>query len=229
MRLAALASLWAAATLPACGLSRSDLEPSDAASDAGPADPELFGAPLVFAPTSQGFGLNAVLAGGPPSELRAQVRAVGESWSAAMPPSVSAGDVAEWSLDNLRAGAPHEYRIVADRNGEESTLATGTAVTRRPSGSTFSFALLTDSHVSPRQVAPGDLSTIDFTEQTLLAVARDIAAGNPDFMVNLGDMLDFHMFGFNLPPPDGSWTRLGYLNYRRLFGDTLGNTLRTFP
>jgi hypothetical protein len=35
-------------------------------------------------------------------------------------------------------------------------------------------------------------------------------------------MLDFHVFGFNDPPPDSSWTRLAYLDYRRMLGDTLG-------
>jgi hypothetical protein len=65
-------------------------------------------------------------------------------------------------------------------------------------------------------------------EQTLLLVANAIRADNPDFILNLGDVLDFHQFGFNVPPPDGSWTRLGYLNYRRLLGDMLGNTSHFF-
>jgi predicted phosphodiesterase len=60
-------------------------------------------------------------------------------------------------------------------------------------------------------------------ESTLLQVAAEMALSNPDFSVNLGDMLDFHPFGFNSPPPDGLYTRLGYLNYRRLLGDALGN------
>ena len=38
-------------------------------------------------------------------------------------------------------------------------------------------------------------------------------------MINLGDMLDFHLFGFNDPPPVEAWARLGYLGYRRLLGD----------
>jgi hypothetical protein len=44
----------------------------------------------------------------------------------------------------------------------------------------------------------------------------------------LGDMLDYHLFGFNAPPPDSSWARLGYLNYRRLLGDTVGQAAH-FP
>jgi hypothetical protein len=36
-------------------------------------------------------------------------------------------------------------------------------------------------------------------------------------------MLDFHLFGFNEPPPSSSWSRLAYLNYRRLLGHASGN------
>ncbi len=37
-------------------------------------------------------------------------------------------------------------------------------------------------------------------------------------------MLDFHQYGFNTPPPDGSITRQAYLNYRTTLGGLLGNT-----
>jgi 3',5'-cyclic AMP phosphodiesterase CpdA len=65
-------------------------------------------------------------------------------------------------------------------------------------------------------------------ESTLLAVTAEVQAANPDFVINLGDMLDYHLFGFNAPPPDASWARLGYLNYRRLLGDTVGHAAH-FP
>jgi 3',5'-cyclic AMP phosphodiesterase CpdA len=42
-------------------------------------------------------------------------------------------------------------------------------------------------------------------------------------MVNLGDVLDFHQYGFNDPPPDKSIARAAYLNYRALLGDTTAN------
>jgi 3',5'-cyclic AMP phosphodiesterase CpdA len=51
-----------------------------------------------------------------------------------------------------------------------------------------------------------------------------MGAAAPDFLVNLGDMLDFHQYGFNVPPPDGSITRLAYLNYRSTLGALLGST-----
>jgi 3',5'-cyclic AMP phosphodiesterase CpdA len=105
-------------------------------------------------------------------------------------------------------------------------------VTTRPAGSAFSFAVLTDSHIPPRDPLPTGThvgSDIDADmETTLLAVTRDVAAGDPDFLVNMGDMLDFHVFGFNDPPPTSNWSRLGYQNYRRLLGDTLGRAAH-FP
>ena len=43
-------------------------------------------------------------------------------------------------------------------------------------------------------------------ESTLRAVTADMAAANADFIVDMGDLLDYHLFGFNAPPPD---TRVG--------------------
>jgi hypothetical protein len=59
-------------------------------------------------------------------------------------------------------------------------------------------------------------------------VTADVAAANPDFIVDLGDLLDYHVFGFNTPPPDSAWARLAYLNFRRMMGDTLGHAAH-FP
>ena len=44
----------------------------------------------------------------------------------------------------------------------------------------------------------------------------------------MGDLLDYHLFGFNDPPPDSAWARLAYLNYRRMMGDTIGRAAH-FP
>jgi len=182
----------------------------------------LYGAPLPFAPTATGFGLNVVLAAGAPADLRARVRTEDdeEAWSELFVPDVVAFDVAEWLIEDLDAGTEYEYQVL--EAGSNSPLYAGRVVTQRPPGEAFGFAVVTDTHIAPRTVAAGDLSTVDFQEQTLFAVADNLGADAPDFIVNLGDMLDFHMFGFNVPPPDASWTRLGYLNYRRLFRDTLG-------
>ena len=198
--------------------------PVDANEEAAPPDlVELFGAPLIFAPTASTFGLNVVVSNGDPSELRARVRAPGaETWTEAAAPDVPAADIAQWEIGGLDAGTLYEYEIVAAQNEAGRPLFSGTAMTQREPGKRFAFAMLTDPHIAPRDPVPTDLQTNSSPEETLLQVARDIRVGHPDFMINGGDMLDFHQFGFNLPPPDGSWTRLGYLNYRRLLGNTLG-------
>lgn len=184
----------------------------------------LMGSPLLFAPTATGFGLNAVVVNGDPASLRASVRAAGESaWRDAGLASFPAADVAEWRVEGLEPASSYEYQVTHPSVEGETVLGSGRLTTQRPPGDPFTFALLTDTHVPPRELEPDDLSTNDFMEDTLLQVAPDILVSHPDFMMNLGDTLDFHLFGFNTPPPDPSWTRLGYLNYRRLLTDTLAN------
>lgn len=200
--------------------------------DARPPDAsglELIGAPLVFAPTPEGFGVNVVLRSGDPSTLRLWVREEGAlQWSDIGPPSHRTEDVAQWSVQGLEAGRRHEYRIAAPG----LSLYSGTAMTARPPGTPFRFALITDTHVVPRDPVPAPTFVgTDFggvQESTLLSVTSEVRAGQPDFLLNLGDTLDFHAFGFNEPPPDGVYTKLGYLNYRRLLGDTLGHVAH-FP
>ena len=181
-------------------------------------DPVLLGAPLTFNPTGSGFALNAVLAKGNPSSLRAHVRAQGAAtWEGAATFEVRGGDVAQWSFDGLGAGARYDYEILAAGASGDTSLYSGSTVTQRQPGDSFTFALISDSHIG------ADLS---YTNQgkpaTLKAVSAEAGAVSPDFIVNLGDMLDFHEYGFNDPPPSGSVTRLAYLNYRTLLGDTLG-------
>jgi len=204
--------------------------PVDATDEVAPPTPvELVGAPLVFAPTASSFGLNVVVSNGDPSELRARVRAPGaETWTDAALPELPAPDIAQWRCDGLSAGTLYEYEIVVAQNEAGRPLFSGTAMTQREPGERFAFAMLTDSHIAPRNEVPIDLQTNGFAEDTLLQVARDIREGHPDFIIHGGDMLDFHQFGFNLPPPDEFWTRMGYLNYRRLLADTLGEAAH-FP
>jgi hypothetical protein len=99
-------------------------------------------------------------------------------------------------------------------------------VTARDPGATFKFAVLADSHIEPRDPVPPGSTVINdsygFMESTLAAVTTDVAQSDPDFIVDVGDLLDYHLFGFNTPPPDASWARLAYLNFRRMMGDTLG-------
>ena len=166
---------------------------------------------------------------GNPSALRARVRdeAVVD-WTDVGAPSSPASDIAQWSVSGLAPGRRYAYQVLATGGGQERTLYAGSAVTTRAPGASFNFALIADSHIEPPNPIPDGTTIVpppwDFEESTLLSVASDIQQGNPDFMLSLGDMLDYHIFGFDDPPPDSSWARLGYLDYRRMLGDTLGHT-----
>jgi 3',5'-cyclic AMP phosphodiesterase CpdA len=191
----------------------------------GVAPPEmaLVGAPMVFAPTAFGFSLSVVSATGDAAPLRAFARPVsGGDWSVDTTRDYPTADAVEFTFLGLTPGTVYEYRVILPVEGDDDLeLATGRVTTQRPPGQDFTFALITDTHIPPRSYVPTGMDTENTFESTLAAVAQDIAAANPDFLMNLGDMLDFHMFGFNDPPPDSSWTRFGYLNYRRLFGSSL--------
>jgi hypothetical protein len=200
---------------------------SDADVDAGDAGSnfELNGAPLIFSPTKRGFGLNVVLARGDPSQLALFVRKSGAvAWQANQLPTVPASDIAQWTIDTLESGQQYEYQVSTPGQVPTTPLYSGTATTQRELGATFTFALITDNHIEPPEAAVIG----DYGLRTMPDVARDVGASKPDFLLNLGDMLDFHSFGFNLPPPDGSYTKHAYLSYRRLLGDTLGNAAH-FP
>jgi hypothetical protein len=195
----------------------------------------LLGAPMVSTPTPHGFTLDTVLRAGDPARLQARVRAQGEAtWIEEGPATVVAPDLARWSVNGLAAGQRYEYEVQAASAGavEPRTLYAGSAVTARPAGTPFTFALIADTHIEPRDPIPEGQTIPDDTwgvhETNMLSVMREIPASEPDFLINLGDMLDYHLFGFNDPPPDSAWARLGYLNYRRMLGDVLGQTAH-FP
>lgn len=198
------------------------------AADAGPVDAAfaLLGPPLVFAPTASGFGLNAVVRNGDPATLELQVQPAHDAGWATLTPTVTAPDVAQWSVTGARPGARVPYRLVrVDAEGD--ALYTGSAPTAPPPGTPFTFAMITDTHLDPRDpLPPGTTVLPDFygeMEQTMLQVMSQVSAVGADFVINLGDLLDYHVFGFNTPPPDAAWARLAYLNYRRLLGDATAN------
>src|SRR5450759_469425 len=110
--------------------------------------PVLLGAPLTFDPTASGFALNVVLAKGDPSSLRAHVRAQGAAtWGSVTTPEVRGADIAQWAFDGLDPGARYEYEILAAGAGGETPLYSGSAVTQRQPGQSFTFALISDSHI----------------------------------------------------------------------------------
>jgi 3',5'-cyclic AMP phosphodiesterase CpdA len=184
----------------------------------------LLGAPLIFDPTADGFGLNAVTAVGDAGALRARLRALGTAvWGELAPPTVRGTDVAQWVFSGLSPGIRYEYEILVPGATDDTTLYAGSAITQRPPGEAFTFALITDSHIGAnlRYTNQGD-------PNVLAAVSTEVSAAAPDFIVHLGDMLDFHEYGFNDPPPTGSVTRSAYLNYRSLLGHSIGHAAH-FP
>jgi hypothetical protein len=195
-----------------------------------PPEFELLGAPLLFNPTTSAFSVNAVVVTGDPALVRATARRAGSpDWIDASSSAFPTTDVAEWRFEGLEPGTLYEYQVLGQGAAGEVPLYAGTVTTQRtPDDEHFVFALVTDTHIAPRSVAPGELDALDDQERILVGIAPKMRTQNPDFIVNLGDMLDFHLFGFNAPPPDGSWTRLAYLNYRRLMQDALGNAAH-FP
>jgi hypothetical protein len=177
----------------------------------------LCGAPLAFAPTATGFQLSVALASGAPSDLAARARPVGtQAWGAPVIAEVKAVDTAHFTFTGLAAATRYEYEVL-DPDG--TPLAAGSTITQRPAGQSFTFALITDTHI-------GSNPTYDNQGNwcTLAKIAAQAGAASPDFIINLGDMLDFHDFGFNEPPPAASYSRLAYLHYRRSLGASLGMT-----
>lgn len=180
---------------------------------------QLNGAPLAFGPTSHGFRVSAVVQDGSPATLGLRVRAGGVgSWGEATAPAVRATDLAEWTVDALAAGTRYDYEVVGCSVAGETSLHAGNVVTQRPAGESFTFALVSDTHIG------ADLAyTNQGDEGTLASVSQAIAAASPDFLVNLGDILDYHQYGFNAPPPDAATARQAYVNYRSTLGDLAGN------
>lgn len=188
----------------------------------------LFGAPMVVVPTKTSFDVNAIYVGDSPSKLRLSVRELGAfNWGEPLTPQLKAEDVAQWHVPGLNPGTTHEYRVLDPSLEPMIPLYQGTATTQRLAGDSFDFALITDSHIPPRAMDYYP-EFVGYQEQTLWAVAGELLAVRPDFIVNLGDMLDYHDFGFNVPAPTADIARLAYLNYRRLLRDSIGNAAH-FP
>ena len=197
--------------------------PDTSVAPAASATVVLWAPPLVSSPTTSGFDVNVAVGAGDPNSLGLQWRREGSRrWRRAPAADRPALDVAEWHVRGLRAGSRYQYQITETTGDQTTTLYSGGAVTERLPGDPFTFSLITDSHISPIEFEAGSTEANGYVENTLQTIAAEAAAESPDFVINLGDMLDFHQFGFNQPPSDGWFTRVGYLNYRRLLGDLSG-------
>lgn len=181
--------------------------------------PQMFGAPLLFSPTPSGFGLSVVLTRGDPAELAVRVRADHDSaWGELQSAEVRADDAAEWQISGLEPGSHYRYQVLSGARGGAEVLYEGGVSTAQLRGAPFEFALISDTHIGAHLDYPnqGDAATLS-------AVSDEIRAVAPDFVINLGDLLDYHEFGFNVPPPDTATARLAFLNYRASLGGTLAN------
>lgn len=183
--------------------------------------------PLLYAPTADGIRIAAVLA--ERDDVHVEVCAEGTEATARFAGRLAGEDVVAFEVGGLRPATRYGYRMVRGT----TELADGSFTTARPPGQAFSFDVITDTHVfvrdfSPRELArypldPDELAEYSaqkaHAEQVLPRVAANVAADAPDFLVHLGDVIDLHGLGnFNDPPPDASFIRRGYLDYRRLLG-----------
>ena len=186
--------------------------------------------PLIFATTRKSFAINVVAAEGDPRSLRLFVRrSVDKGWTEVETVRFPASDIAEWSAADLSPGTVYQYAVVTDENalktletgdsGVDSTgpvLYHGRVVTEREPGESFSVALITDPHIG------ADLNYFNQgNPEVLQEVGRQVKNYRPDFIINLGDMVDFHQYGFEVHPSDSA-LRAAYLNYRSLLGDAAG-------
>lgn len=179
------------------------------------ADPDGAPRPVLFEPlVEHSAPVQRHAARGAPGE--------GEATSLLLP----AHAVIELALDGLEPGAAWlwELAFAEAAGGERSAaalrrgVARGRFVTARPRGSTFTFAVFSDTHVFPERIEPelppeiaGDARFLDMVMENLwwyrstrdrvaaeaAAVFERINAARPDFAVSLGDVFDLHGRGFN--------------------------------
>jgi 3',5'-cyclic AMP phosphodiesterase CpdA len=183
--------------------------------------------PFLFAPTTQGTSIDVVV--GNHDAAYVQTRPDGDGAEATFVGEPVGDGVVRCAVHGLQAGTHYRYRVVSGT----TELAAGRFVTARPPGRAFVFDAITDSHVFVRDFSERELARFPLdddelaeyaaqkahAERVLPRVAANVAADAPDFLVHLGDVIDLHGLGnFNDPPPDASFIRRGYLDYRRLLG-----------
>jgi 3',5'-cyclic AMP phosphodiesterase CpdA len=197
--------------------------------------------PLLLRPTDDGVTINVVFEGDP-ERIGLELRKAGEegAWAPGGPPTSRGPDVLEWRLTGLGAATRYHYRV--HTGGDERSGARGSFVTRRPPGQPFTFALITDPHILVRDFTEQELRASPlpsavvkryrteaharwtlrmyraYGHAILPRVSRLVLQDGPDFVINLGDIIDLHGFGFNIPVPEPRWAKKGFLDYRRLLG-----------
>jgi len=188
----------------------------DAAEDGADSVPAVLdGPPLVSGTSDSGFSLNAVIMRGDPDEVLLRYRKESDSaWKEAEDGTARDHDVIVWLLKGLEAGTVYEYQLVQKPARSHESMYSGEIVTAINAGGQFSFDLISDTHIYVNN--PGE------TGETLQKVVGNMEEDMPDFVIHLGDILDFHDFGFNEPAPERALTGAGYMHYRRIMGSWLG-------
>ena len=182
--------------------------------------------PLVGRPTADSVTLN-VVAGQLPVELELRLPTEGSAVVRAALPAEAQQDLV---VEDLQAGTEYRYELTA-RGAGRTEVFPGRFVTRRPPGSSFSFAVLSDTHlpVPPPEWTDPQTAELFLPEiydyvasridigQVIRQTMRSIRGRQVDFIICLGDM--FHYFrGFNDPFPSASTAERAYLDLRAHFG-----------
>lgn len=142
----------------------------------------LLTSPCLVKPTASSITVN-IVGGDKPLDCFIRFKEEGEKvtpWQKTETFTVYRYTPVNISLSPLKAGTIYEYQVQARLKGSESfePVVQSNFRTQRIGSSPFSFAILTDSHITPNE--PGRL-------KILSDVSRSILARRPDYLLMLGD------------------------------------------
>ena len=143
----------------------------------------LLNAPCLVRPTVNTITINVVADKKPIDcyiRYRKEKEKTDRDWRQTEPASVGANTPANIPLKGLISDTVYHYQVHARLRGTERyvTVADNTFTTQRTKRGSFSFAMMSDAHITPNQP---DRSKI------LSAVSASILARRPDFFLMLGD------------------------------------------
>ncbi len=190
--------------------------------------------PIIGRPAADSVVLNAV-AGNLPVEIEVRVQATQASplqatQASPLQVTLEGREARDLTLTGLVAGIEYSYRLIARGDGREE-VSEGRFVTRRESGSSFTFALLSDTHLpvpAPEWTDPETAELflpeiVDYlgarqdVGETIRQAMASIREQRVDFVVCLGDMMHYWR-GFNGPFPTAPIADFAYLDLRAHLG-----------
>jgi hypothetical protein len=141
----------------------------------------------------------------------------GQTWLFSDPVDMKRGDVTGLRLTGLEGGARYVYDVMASpaRGEAEQTVASGGFKTRVMRAEKFSFALFSDSHITP--LAPDRNAVLN-------RVANTIAFRKPDFSLALGDNIQVLSQTHAGPFVNPEHPRVSYSLYRQALGRLASET-----